>query len=169
MTLSNLLLYRLAILNFTGLALAFWAHTQDLVLPIFVADVSMLSYAIVALFAVGVVSTGVRAAKVSAAVNDLKAHGYADAYCQRKAAKMESKNAHIGDIAGWLMVLGLLGTVVGFTVALDGVANDASTEIMSGLRVAIGTTLIGGFLSLWLDVNRVILDGATAGYVEDVK
>src|SRR5690606_5139514 len=146
-----------------------WAHANGLVVPIFISDVSYLSYAIVALFAAGLVSTFVRAGKVSAAINSYKAHGYTGAWRRRKAAKMQSKSAHISDRAGWLQSLGLLGTVIGFYVAMDGLQGDDTATIMSGLRTAIGTTILGGFLSLWTAVNFRILDTATAGYVEDVR
>lgn len=169
--LSHLLLFRLATANTLAAALAFWAHEQGLVLPIFVADVSYLSYAIVALFVAGLASTFWRAAKVGAALDALK-YGpviYASAWRQRKAAKMHDKNAHVADVANWLMVLGLLGTVIGFAVALEGHGANDTSAIVSGLRTAIGTTILGGFLSLLTQVNFRMLDTATAGYVEDCK
>ncbi|WP_159585949.1 MotA/TolQ/ExbB proton channel family protein [Chelativorans xinjiangense] len=167
--LSHLLLMRLAIVTVAGCVLAIWAHANGFITPIFAADVSRLSYAIVALFVTGLVSTFVRAAKVSEAINRHKADRRADAAKRRKAAKSADKNAHIGAIAGWLQVLGILGTVVGFSIAIGGLEGDETTVVLEGLRTAIGTTILGGFLSLWTSVNAQMLDTATAGFVEDVR
>jgi hypothetical protein len=163
--LSHLLLFRLAILNTAAGSVAFWAHQKGLVVPIFAGDVSYLSFAIVALFTLTLISTFVRGAKIGAAKNALK-----DGYRMRaKAAKMADKNAHIADAAGWLQVLGLLGTVIGFLVAIEGIEADNTASIISGLRTAIGTTILGGFLSLLTSVNYRVLDTATASFVEDVR
>lgn len=166
--LSHLLVMRLTVTTVLGAALAAWAHANSLVMPIFNNDVSYLSYAIVALFATGLVSTFVRAAKVSEAINAHKA-GYAQAWRLRKAAKMEDKNAHISALSGWLQILGILGTVIGFSVAIGGLEGDDTSVVLEGLRTAIGTTILGGFLSLWISINAQMLDTATAGLVEDLR
>lgn len=165
--LNHLLTMRLALTTTLAAAAAFAAHQKGIVAPIFVSDASYLSYAIVALFAAGLASTFVRAGKISAALNDMKG-GYARCFIRRKVAKMEGKNAHIFDIAGWLQVLGLLGTVIGFSIAIGGIELDDTASIVSGLRTAIGTTILGGFLSLLTAIHARMLDTATAGLVEDL-
>lgn len=78
----------------------------------------------------------------------------------------------IRHIANSLVLLGLIGTVLGFIIALSGVdANAASdvtaiapmvTELISGMSVALYTTLVGAVFNLWLMVNYQLLQrGAT--------
>lgn len=149
------LLPRLTVINTLAAALVFWAHQQGLVAPIFINDVSYLSYAAVALFAFGIASTFWRAGNLPTTTTE------------RRVRLLHDKNAHITDIAAWLQVLGLLGTVIGFAVALDGHAADDPDAIITGLRTAIGTTVLGGFLSLWTAVNFRMLDTATAACERD--
>jgi hypothetical protein len=166
---SNLLLYRLLILDTCATAIAVWAYANGLVLPMFVDDASFLSYAIIGMFALAKVSLYWRASKVSQALNLSQRDGYSDTWVQRKAAKMAAKNEHINDIADWLQILGLLGTVIGFYIAIAGLNMDNTATVVSGLQTAIGTTIIGGFLSLWLKANYRMLETATVCHVEDVS
>ncbi len=67
------------------------------------------------------------------------------------------------------MLLGLIGTVLGFIIALSGVDPQAVAEVhqvapmvsqlIGGMSVALYTTLVGSVLSLWLIVNYHILAG----------
>jgi hypothetical protein len=165
--LSHLLIFRLVTVNTLAGALAWWAHSHGLVTPIFANDISYLSYATVALFAVTLASTFWRAAKVSAALNALKT--YHSLSARQKAAKMHDKAAHIADAVQWLQTLGFLGTVIGFGVAVKGHTGGDTTAVLNGLYTAIGTTIIGTILSLLTSVNYRMLETATLGYVEDVR
>jgi biopolymer transport protein ExbB/TolQ len=171
--LKHLLILRLSLVAVAGCVLAIGAHAKGLIVPIFVSDVSYLSYATAALFAAGLVSALVKGAKIGAAVDEYKTAA-ATAYHRRAtrartALKMRDKIAHLDDIAGWLQLLGLLGTVIGFYVAIDGMAAGDTAAVTSGLRTAIGTTIIGGFLSLWTSINYRIIDTTVATYIEDVR
>jgi hypothetical protein len=165
---KNLLLYRLTILDTCAAALAVWAYAHGLITPIFTSDASYLSFAIIGLFVVAKVSLYWRASKVSQALNFSQADCYSNEWMQRKAAKMAAKNEHINDIADWLQILGLLGTVIGFYIAITGLNLDDTSGVVSGLQTAIGTTIVGGFLSLWLKANFRMLDTATSCHLEDV-
>lgn len=66
-----------------------------------------------------------------------------------------------GSITDWLTILGLLGTVVGFRIALE-VMTDLKDigllvmfvqNISGGLMIAIDTTIVGICAAIWLDVN----------------
>lgn len=46
--------------------------------------------------------------------------------------------------------LGLLGTVLGFTLALSGVAGDVSADKLAGVHMALNTTGAGLLAHLWL-------------------
>jgi hypothetical protein len=67
--------------------------------------------------------------------------------------------------------LGLIGTVIGFIIALSGVDPETASEVesiagmvstlISGMSVAMNTTLVGAVLYVWLSVNYGILTSGT--------
>ncbi len=73
--------------------------------------------------------------------------------------------------ANALVFLGLIGTVVGFIIALSGVDPDAASDaakvgnmvatLINGMSVALNTTLVGSVLYVWLIVNHRILASGT--------
>jgi len=75
----------------------------------------------------------------------------------------------IRQIANSLVMLGLIGTVIGFIIALSGVDPASASDInaisgmistlITGIGVALYTTLAGSVFSLWLTVNYNILHG----------
>jgi hypothetical protein len=69
--------------------------------------------------------------------------------------------------------LGLIGTVIGFIIALSGVDPSRATEVdnvarmiatlISGMSVAMYTTLAGSVLYVWLSVNhRILANGSVS-------
>lgn len=170
--LSHLLIFRLIIVNVSGAVALAYAYQQGFVAELFATDTTNISYGIVALFVVGLLSTFNRAIKVGVAINAWRAISVDQRLrhiARQKAAKMDIKNDHINDIAKWLAYLGLLGTIIGFKIALAGSAMDDVGAIKNGIDVAIGTTIVGGILCLWTWINLRILDTATHSYQEDVK
>ncbi len=170
--LSNLLVYRLLILNFLGLAAFAWAWSGGYVGMVFAADSSNICYAIAVLFAVGMASVFHRALKVSHELNDLKR---SRSRSKVNGAKFSAKGDHIGDIAQWLAMLGLIGTIVGFIMALHGLDTEALDpekligQLIEGMGVAFYTTLAGSGTGLWLELNNRILRTATACMIEDAR
>lgn len=74
----------------------------------------------------------------------------------------------VSSICNWLVMLGLLGTVAGMLMALMNVSLDAVSSVDSarsmlvsfllGAKVALYTTLVGGFSSFWLSIiYRIIV------------
>ena len=73
------------------------------------------------------------------------------------------------------MFLGLIGTVVGFIIALSGIdpANAADVDsitpmiatLIDGMSVALYTTLVGAILNLWLMINYHILASGTVNLI----
>ena len=67
------------------------------------------------------------------------------------------------------MLLGLIGTVVGFVIALSGVNPDTVSDVaaigpmvsklLEGMGVALYTTLVGSVLNIWLMLNHRLLEG----------
>ena len=81
--------------------------------------------------------------------------------------------AVIRHLANGLVFLGLIGTVIGFIIALSGVDPESATEIdsvasmvatlINGMSVALYTTLVGAVLYVWLIVNhRILTSGAVS-------
>lgn len=168
----NLLPYRLLIVNTCGAVGLFYAWQQGYVSELFATDTTRISYAIAALFIVGLLSTFNRAWKVSAAINEWKGIAFIDSdapAARLKAAKMDVKNSHIADIAKWLAYLGLLGTIIGLKMAINGSALDNTAAIQTGLAVAVNTTIAGAILCFWTWVNLRMLDTATHSFMADVE
>ena len=71
-----------------------------------------------------------------------------------------------------LVFLGLVGTVIGFIVALSGVDPQTSAQVdevaatvatlIAGMSIAMYTTLVGAVLHVWLMVNHRILATGTS-------
>lgn len=180
-----LLWSRFAAINlfgFAGLALA-WLNGW--VALIVAADSSRICLMIFALFIVGLLLTAWRIEKVTAELDHIeRGHGgRLDAY--RRAVRGAGPNAvralelrlfsriqFIRFIGNTLVMLGLIGTVVGFVMALKGVdaqsAGDARaiggmvSTLIEGMGVALYTTLVGSVLNLWLTANFQILATGTA-------
>lgn len=174
--LSNLLLYRFAILNGLAGALVIGLWWSGHLVPVFTADESRLTFAIAGLFAVGWVWMVKEIVKASAALNRSKLYGErpgSNAGRDKDFAKIE----WLGSVSEWLVALGLLGTVIGFSIALSGIdqaavaradgAQSAVTTLMQGMRVALNTTLLGAALALWHEVNVRMLKTALAVHWAD--
>jgi len=73
-------------------------------------------------------------------------------------------------VANSLVLLGLIGTVLGFIIALSGVEPTSAgnvqaiapmvTNLIAGMSVALYTTLVGAVSNLWLTSNYRILSAA---------
>lgn len=81
-------------------------------------------------------------------------------------------------IAGTLVLLGLIGTVVGFIMALAGVDPEKAADVTSmtpmvatliqGMSVALYTTLAGAVANLWLMVNYRLITSTAVRLLADV-
>lgn len=78
----------------------------------------------------------------------------------------------VRQVADSLVFLGLVGTVIGFIVALSGVDPQTSTDVESvanmvgaliaGMSIALYTTLVGAVLHVWLMTNHRLLATGTS-------
>jgi hypothetical protein len=85
--------------------------------------------------------------------------------------KIAHRTAVVRHIANSLVLLGLIGTVVGFIIALSGVDPENAGEVsaitpmvstlIQGMSTALYTTLIGAVLNVWLMANHQLLAGGT--------
>ena len=184
-----LLVLRFALLNMVGFALLGAAYVQGLVETVIAADQTRLSVLIFALFLGGL---GICARKVwqtSVELNHIRsfdplANTRVAQYVARLRGrsgesrsilasslrmKLTQRVAVVRHIAGSLVLLGLIGTVVGFIIALSGVQPEQASDVkaitpmvstlIAGLSTALYTTLVGSVLHIWLMFNYNLLAG----------
>ncbi|MGF1563502.1 MAG: MotA/TolQ/ExbB proton channel family protein [Geminicoccaceae bacterium] len=186
-----LLILRFALLNLIGLALIGLATMHGLTAPIYADDPTRLVTLITAIFLVGLGLTARRVFQISSELNYLRegaapagsrvaeylnAVGGRDGQSRSLLAsslrlKLASRIKAIQNLAGALVVLGLIGTVIGFIIALSGVdpsaAGDAAAigpmvaALIDGMSVALHTTLVGSVLNVWLMMNYRIAEGGS--------
>ncbi len=95
-------------------------------------------------------------------------------YC----AAVLSQIAVVRHIANSLVFLGLIGTVIGFIIALSGVEPNTVSDVknvgpmvstlIQGMSIALYTTLVGAILNIWLLVNYRILATGTVSLINAV-
>ena len=166
-----------------GLALAWMNGWIDTIIR---ADSSRICIIIFLLFLAGLVAVAWRIEKVTVELDHIERGrgGRLDAF-RHAIATSGSANAtralelrlfgrivFIRQIGNALVMLGLIGTVVGFVEALNGVnpgqASDANAigsmvgTMIHGMGVALYTTLVGSVLNLWLTANYQLLATGTA-------
>lgn len=89
------------------------------------------------------------------------------------AAKVLEKGAHLDDMPGWIMLIGLLGNVMGIMLAIDSAnlvgdnAKEAIVDLLGSMDVAFSATLASGVLGIWADINRRMLKTATVLMLAD--
>ncbi len=92
--------------------------------------------------------------------------------------KLTDRIVVIRHIANSLVLLGLIGTVIGFIIALSGVDPEATTKVenvaamvstlINGMSVALNTTLVGAVLYVWLIINYGILTSGTIDLLTEI-
>jgi hypothetical protein len=171
--LKGLLLYRFLIFNLCMWAATIFATLQGWMPMIYAGDASGISYIISALFLVVLASSFRQAHKISKDKDAVKA-GTSTSLDGRKRL---SKITHIDKAAEMMSLLGIIGTIVGFIIAFHGL--DASAligaesvgqniaQLMTGMGVALYTTLIGALAGGWTEINYHILKTSAEILTED--
>ena len=177
----HLLILRFAVLNLVALALLGAAWLKGWVAVLFEGDSTRLVALIALVFAAGLLECARRLWQTSAELDQVAAAGPprspgADSHARAVAAsvlklKLAARIAPIRHIAASLVFLGLIGTVIGFIIALSAVdpsvAGDVSaigpmvSTLIGGMSVALYTTLVGAILNVWLMVNYRLLESGT--------
>ncbi len=186
------LILKFALINLAAFGLLGAAVGQGWVGKIMAGDSTGLSLGIFGVFLVGLAVCGVKIWGISRDteglaqdpgqaprlirryLNDVKGRSAGSRALSASALRLTlgGRISTIRNIANSLVLLGLIGTVLGFIIALSGVdaeaASDVSaiapmvTELISGMSVALYTTLVGAVFNLWLMVNYQLLQrGAT--------
>jgi hypothetical protein len=169
--LQRILIYRLIIFNLMGAVGVGWATYMGWVEYLLVGDhTGIFVPGCMALFAVGLVTTFLRAVEVGRLVSGKSKLVSPEAFME--------KNAHVDDISEWLVTLGLIGTVVGVSMAMgtvnltsvDAAGIQAMVSALFGhMTVAFNVTITGSVLALWTSVNRRMLQTASVLAISELK
>lgn len=133
---------RLIILNTCWLALVVWASVMGYTSFVFTHDISGISYVIAALLAVTV------------------------------AAAFAGRNNLLPHAKVWFVMLGLIGNLIGFILAIKGMAGGSldsadglmtlATALLDGMSVAFCSTLVGAIAALWTSTLSWLLGMAAS-------
>jgi len=176
-----LLFYRWLALNVVGFAILWVFHMNGMVVPVFLADSSYIVYVIAGLFLYGMVLCGFRVWKTSRELNwvkrgdkgKLKEFADKSRQADRESVKeafeikLFARISFVKYISSSLVMLGLLGTVIGFIMVLTNIPPNAVGDaaqvgklvgaLTNGMGVALYTTLVGAITNLWLNANYNML------------
>lgn len=180
---DSTLLLRFALLNLLALGLLAAAWWEGLVAEVIAADQTNLTVLIGMVFAAGLCISAWRAAQIERDIDHHRvptdrpsgtsvralAEGMPNINALR--LKLTHRIASVRYIANVLVLLGLIGTVLGFIIALSGVDPDAAGDVegvapmvstlIRGMSTALYTTLVGSILNLWLSANYQLLASGT--------
>lgn len=176
----SLLLASLTLRNLLGFAGLYAIWQMGWLQPLLEADTTHICKVIFVLFVVGMVwsykaawdhgtyatnefmiSLGCAQSYASSNMTDYHADRalLADLYQQRLLKQI----APIRNMASSLVLIGLIGTIIGFIIALSGVNKNAVTDaaavgpmvavLLHGMAMAMFKTLTGSVLNIWLMVN----------------
>jgi MotA/TolQ/ExbB proton channel family len=193
-----LLLMRFAVLNLVALALLGAAWLKGWIGLVVAGDSTHQVLIICLVFAYGLISCGHKVLVTSSEINQvreperypgslvalyLQSVRRRDGHARTISAsslrlKLATRISSIRHIANSLVILGLIGTVIGFIISLSGVdpatAADVSaiapmvTTLIAGMSIALYTTLVGAVLNVWLMLNYRLLEGGTVTLVTSV-
>ena len=186
-----LLLLRFAVINATATALLVAVWFEGWVDKVFESDITRLVVVIVGVFVTGLLICAKKVWQTSIELNQIKemrpASGTRVAEFLDKSRTLDGQGranltsslrlkfatriSLVKHIANSLVLLGLIGTVLGFIIALSGVDADTVSDVsavgpmvstlIGGMSVALYTTLVGSVLNVWLMMNYRILESGT--------
>ncbi len=187
---------RFCLVNTVAIALLAAAYLQGWLDGVLGAHLMELSAVIFLVFLYGLLFCGAKIWRHDVELNDVTA-GNPDAetrvgrylshareaeaqsrsnYAVALRLKLTDRIVGIRHVANSLIFLGLIGTVIGFIIALSGVDPEAAADVenvqamvsalISGMSVAMYTTLVGALLYVWLIVNHRILVSGTVDLID---
>ena len=188
---SYMLLLRFALLNIIALALLVAAWGGGLVSLVVEADSTHLVLVIAGVFVIGLILACWHVYETSRELNRARRFDPAprsiaasylamtegkDAQSRQILAsslrlKLSQKITLVRHIGNSLVFLGLIGTVIGFIIALSGVDPETVgetekisamvTTLIQGMSTALMTTLVGAVFNIWLMANYQLLASGT--------
>lgn len=191
----SLLLLRYFLLNVVAFALLGVAWSQGYVTKVVNADQTYLSVVIFLVFVVGLVLCTQKLWQTNSEIDALKspqginspaiAHllssqqNTAMAISGSMRLRLSHRISVIRHLGNTLVLLGLIGTVLGFIIALSGVDPDKASDVdaiapmvstlIQGMSTALYTTLIGSIFNVWLMANFQMLSSGTVQLISDIQ
>ena len=186
-----LLIFRFALLNAACFGVLGAAWLQGWLDAMLESSARLMCLGVFGVFLVGLVVCTFKIVRTSLELNQVRAGSPApgsraaghfdrfpggDADDRRLAVellrfRMTNSVSIVGHIANALVFLGLVGTVIGFIVALSSVEPEAIgsvrqvapmvSSLIEGMGIALYTTLVGAVLHVWLIVNHRMLATGT--------
>ena len=187
----HVLLMRFVLINVVGFAIVIAAYFQGWLNGLFAENVWIAALIIGVVFLYGLALCALKIWQTTTALDDVRAGQFgagsrAQDYLETAdfddpdnrmiqinllRMRLTHKISIVRQIANILVFLGLIGTVIGFIIALSGIdaksAADTSNiagmigRLISGMSVALYTTLLGAILNLWLTINYRMLATGT--------
>lgn len=176
--LKHLLIYRFLLVNIMAMVGVGLAYQRGLLEYLYSNDLTHITWGITALFCFVWLTTARRILEISRKLNFQKELG--PIYLRPgRSSKVWAKITWIMESSDTLVGLGLIGTVVGFSIALSGVEEGALTNaagvsaalgpLMIGMKIALNTTILGSVLGMWNGINQRMLRTATTCYIADCE
>ena len=188
----HLLIMRFVVVNMVALAMLGAAWVNGWVGMVMAGDITQLVTVIALVFLAGLAECGRRVVQTSVELDRVQTRGgrlppHLKGYLQTVRGgrdgqsramvgsalklRLASRISTVRHVANSLVFLGLIGTVIGFIIALSGVDPSAAGDVdaigpmvstlISGMSVALYTTLVGAILNVWLMLNYRLLEGGT--------
>ena len=181
---NYLLFYKWLTFNVLGFFLFFLAYFQGYVDLVLQNDVSNISFLILGIFLISLILGGWKVFSTSKEINMVKEgrgtgryHEFKtnieqskerrhNAWAEALKLKLFSKILFLKFLASLPVVLGLIGTVVGFILMTSGIGDGVTgaeaaralvTSLVIGMGTALYTTLVGAIFSVWLLANYAFL------------
>lgn len=188
----HLLVLRFALLNIVATGLLTAVYMQGWLDNAFLGYTGWLTSVICAVFVFGLLLCALRIWRTNSELNALgesdppgrsRVSHYLSSVAGRPAesrlisanllrSRLSDHIAVVRHTADSLVFLGLVGTVIGFIVALSGVDPQASAQVdqvaamvatlITGMSIALYTTLVGAVLHVWLMINHRLLASGTS-------
>lgn len=193
-----LLMLRFLLINALGFAFVAAGWVEGYFAGMIQSEQAYLLAIIVGTFLLGLTIAAQKLWRISAELNELRATKFSpnsragtfleaasSATAQGRAnliaalrLRMANRIGVVRSISNSLVILGLIGTVIGFIIALSGVDPDAVADVsaigpmvsmlISGMSVALYTTLVGSVLNVWLNINYRILESGTVSFLTKI-
>ncbi len=191
---NHLHLTRFLLFNALATAMAVAAYLQGWLDGVFQAHLSELSGLILLVFLYGLCHCAVKVWRHGRELADIEAgkpdpDGLAGSYLLHarergddRGGRSEALRLRLTDrivvvrhVADSLVFLGLIGTVIGFILALSGIDPEAAGKVenvsamvatlINGMSVALYTTLVGAVFYIWLIIDYRILVTCTVALI----
>lgn len=169
----QLLLARFALYNVAALAMVGWAALRGWLHLAWEHDTYYAATFITGVFLLNLVWCGSRVWQVSAELDFLARNRWVpldlDVPADVLWKKLAQRVAPVRDLCNALLLLGLIGTVVGFLVAFSAADPAAFSDpsrvkavvatLMLGMNISLYATLTGAVLHCWMRINTRLLEG----------